>query len=66
MKKIRKNINRMPFGQDMTMIIARVVGKPINAILSAKVFVILSYKLTKFLFSDKGKTSIIILCRRKP
>jgi 2-polyprenyl-3-methyl-5-hydroxy-6-metoxy-1,4-benzoquinol methylase len=65
-KKVRKIINRMPFGQDMTMMITRVVGKPIKATLSAKVFVILSYKLTKFLFSGKGKTSIIILCRRKP
>ena len=64
-KKWWKIINRIPFGRNTVRVINMFMGYIIRRMLSWKVPVSLSYKLTKLILRERGKTGIIILCRRK-
>jgi len=64
-KKWWKIINRIPFGRNTVRVINMFMGYIIRRMLSWKVPVSLSYKLTKLILRERGKTSIIILCRKK-
>jgi len=64
-RKCWKIINRIPFGRNTVRVINMFMGSIVRRMLSWKVPVSLSYKLTKLILRERGKTSIIILCRKK-
>jgi len=64
-RKCWKIINRIPFGRNTVRVINMFMGSIVRRMLSWKVPVSLSYKLTKLILRERGKTGIIILCRRK-
>ena len=56
-------INRIPFSWNIMKVINGFLNWIIRGMLSGKVPVSISYKLTKLMLRDKGKTQIIILAR---
>ena len=58
-------INRIPFSRNIVKVINGFMCWIIRGMLSWKVPVRLSYKLTKLILRERGKTSVIILCRKK-
>ena len=65
LKKIRKNINRIPFGRNIVKAIGRFMRTIIREVISWKFLVSLLYRVTKLILREKGKTQIIILARNK-
>lgn len=63
-KKFRKIINRVPFGGNIIKATVRFMDSVIRRMLSWKVPASLSYKFTKLILREKGKTQIIILARK--
>ena len=64
-KKWWKIINRIPFARKIVKAGVWFVNAIVRAMLSWKFPVSLLYEVTKLILQDKGKTSIIILCRKK-
>lgn len=63
-KRCWRIINRIPFSRNIVKVINRLMSSIIRGMLSWKVPVIVSYKLTKLILGEKGKTQIIILGRK--
>jgi SAM-dependent methyltransferase len=62
-KKCLGVINRIPFSRNILKVINRFMSWIIRGMLSWKVPVSISYKLTNLILREKGKTHIIILAR---
>lgn len=63
--KFWKIMNRFPFGRNIVNVIDRFMSSIIRGVLSWKIPVSLSYKLTELILREKGKTGITILARNK-
>lgn len=64
-KRVWRIITIVPFARNIVKAISSFMSSIIRKMLSWRVPVNLSYKITKLILKEKGKTIIIILCRKK-